>query len=81
MIKAYAFEVLLAIDQLANALIGGFADETISSRFGKNWLNGGWTSKVWWPRWWIYHCLDAIEHDEGHPLKPDALPGFPPSPG
>jgi hypothetical protein len=26
------FQILLAIDQLANALLGGWADETISSR-------------------------------------------------
>lgn len=31
-------QVLIAIDQLANALIGGYADETISARaYRKGW--------------------------------------------
>jgi hypothetical protein len=62
-----AFNVLVAIDQLGNAIAGGDPDETISSRAGKlnrqrlwatmlcnflNWLDPG-------------HCTDAIEPDEG----------------
>ena len=30
--KNFALQVLIAIDQLANALFGGYADETLSSR-------------------------------------------------
>lgn len=40
--KAYLLQVLLAIDQLGNTLLGGWADETMSSRAfresGKGWV-------------------------------------------
>lgn len=32
---SYIKNILIAIDQLGNTLIGGSADETISSRFGR----------------------------------------------
>lgn len=34
--KPDGFQILLAVDQLANALTGGWADETISSRAYRN---------------------------------------------
>lgn len=34
--KKYIWNVLIALDQLGNALTGGFADETMSSRMGKH---------------------------------------------
>jgi hypothetical protein len=34
--KQYIWRVLLALDQLGNALTGGSEDETISSRMGKH---------------------------------------------
>ena len=34
-IKAYILNVLIAIDQLANSLLAGDPDETLSSRVGK----------------------------------------------
>lgn len=33
--KQYIWNILIALDQLGNALTGGFPDETISSRMGK----------------------------------------------
>lgn len=41
-------QVLIAIDQLANALAGGWADETLSSRAHRVARNGGppWPEKV-----------------------------------
>ncbi|WP_047308767.1 hypothetical protein [Rhodopseudomonas palustris] len=63
----YVWNLLLAIDQLGNALAGGWHDETISSRVGKSILAGGWASKVWWPRWLRDHWLDSVEPDEGWP--------------
>jgi hypothetical protein len=72
MIKRYFVNLLIAIDQLGNTIIGGDPDETISSRAGKNITvrarerRGGW--------YWLCralhvldpnHCKDAIEHDEG----------------
>ena len=42
--KAYCFNVLIGIDQLANTLIGGQPDETISSRCYRN------SQKYWYAR-------------------------------
>ena len=64
----YSWNVLIAIDQLANALAGGDPDETISSRLGKAHLRG--TKYGHW-LWHILeyiqpgHCTKAIERDEG----------------
>lgn len=70
----YIFNVLVAIDQLGNALLAGDPDELISSRFGK-WLM---TAKEGSIKWYIAmsvcmvldlfdkeHCKDAIESEEG----------------
>lgn len=76
--KRIAWNVLVAIDQLGNALTGGFPDETISSRLGK-WKRHRIASGAWPPVWyhparWLdaaldridpNHSLDAIECDEG----------------
>ena len=56
----YITNVLIALDVLANAILGGREYQTISSRIGESYLAGGWASKVPWPQWWIKHCLDAI---------------------
>jgi hypothetical protein len=40
MVKRYIRNVLVAIDQLANALTFGDEDETISSKLGKRMLKG-----------------------------------------
>lgn len=67
--KTYFWNVMLGIDQLANAIIGGDPDETISSRMGKNIREGKcklckvicyFLNKID-PN----HCRDAIESDEG----------------
>ena len=63
----YIWNILIAIDQLFNAILGGDPDETISSRAGKQ------QHKRLWAKWlcWILnkldtnHCKDAIEEDEG----------------
>lgn len=34
--KRYFWNVLIGIDQLFNAILGGYPDETISSRMGKH---------------------------------------------
>lgn len=65
--KRYAWNILVAIDQLANALFGGDPDETLSSRCGKR------VSKCRLCRWlcqWLEridpgHCQQSIEKDEG----------------
>ena len=59
--------VLVGLDQLANAVFGGDPDETISSRCGKrehsSWICRrlcAWLNKID-PR----HCTESIESDEG----------------
>lgn len=59
MIKKYILNVLVAIDQLVNALIGGDPDETISSRASKNRHKWHWNILV--------IILDFF--DEGHSDK------------
>lgn len=66
MIKKYVWNVLIAIDQLGNALLGGDPDETISSRAGKS-------RHIWYWDWlsrflnWIdpRHVEKSREDDEG----------------
>jgi len=71
----WALNVLIGIDQLANALTGGDPDETISSRLGKIKSKHG--GEIPWYRplsrivdWGLDkidpgHSIDAIEPDEG----------------
>ena len=56
----YVFAVLIGIDVLANALLGGREYQTISCRIGESIRDGGWASHVPWPDWWRRHCLSAI---------------------
>ena len=73
----YLGRVFLSLDQLANTLLGGDPDESISSRLGKFKLRrGGKLSPVNLPLWALDaileamdpgHCVDAIESDEGKP--------------
>jgi hypothetical protein len=78
-VKRYVFRVLLGLDQLCNAILGGDEDETLSSRLGKVKRRHG--GEIPWRFWggvprvvdafleWIdpNHSLDAIEDDEGLP--------------
>lgn len=71
----YLTRVLLSVDQLGNALLGGDEDETISSRLGKLKLKHG--GRIPWTRPLSKtvdavldridpnHSIDAIELDEG----------------
>ncbi len=67
-LSQWAMNVLIALDQLGNALLGGDPDETISSRLGKAQERGSgygaWLRKI---LDWIDkdHCAEAIERDEG----------------
>ena len=71
----YLFNVLIGIDQLANTLIGGYPDETISSRAGKGRIMG---SPFWTVAAFVIdllflpfernHCFKSIEYDEGKKL-------------
>lgn len=65
--KRWFINILVGMDQLANAVAGGDPDETISSRCGKREKSNRlckWLCKMLNkldPR----HCADAIEADEG----------------
>lgn len=73
MIKKYFWNVLIGLDQFANAILLGDPDETISSRLGK-WLlypKTSWRFKVAKPICKLLniadpnHCETSIEDDEG----------------
>ena len=67
----YFHRILISIDQFFNTLLGGFPDETISSRLGKLARAGNPYAKA---ACWLIgkllfqdtrHCAGAIEEDEG----------------
>jgi len=69
-VRRYIVNVLIALDQFANALMGGDPDETISSRAGRALRSKHkplWARVLCWLLNWIdpRHCIDAIEPDEG----------------
>ena len=78
--RTYVWNVLLSLDQLLNTVLGGYPDETISSRLGKLKIQRG--GQLTWGDWcgvalpldWILdkidpgHSIDAIEYDEGEPI-------------
>jgi hypothetical protein len=66
--KRYIWNFLIAIDQLANAILGGFPDETISSRMGKRARKGDKLGKIVCKFLNLFdkgHCEKSIEEDEG----------------
>ncbi|MFG6535544.1 hypothetical protein ACGYK5_17100 [Sulfitobacter sp. 1A16787] len=62
----YLLNVLIALDQLANAILLGDPDETISSRCAKAAYGSGW-----WRLGQVLEAIDpghlgrTVEHDEG----------------
>lgn len=69
--KKWFWNVLIGFDQLANAILGGDPDETISSRLGKVIARNAETNNLAWFVCYILdkidpnHCQKSIEHDEG----------------
>lgn len=72
----YGKAVLIAVDQLANALLSGWPDETMSSRAWR-WEQDGVRS---WPRrlidrlffWEPNHCRESyVSEREGRQLPPE----------
>ena len=63
----YVWNILIAVDQLANTFLGGDPDETISSRAGKVQHKSRWAKALCWflNKLDTNHCRDAIEEDEG----------------
>lgn len=78
-LKQYIWNVLIAIDQLFNALFGGDPDETISSRVGKRVKSGDpdLVSEVLCEVLDAIdenHCEESIEYDEGEPVDENPNP-------
>lgn len=73
------FQVMVAVDQLVNTLLGGWADETLSSRAWRHKLDG---SRAW-PAWIIDHlffwqndhCKTAWESELNRAHLPPSLRG------
>ena len=72
----YCKAVLIAVDQLVNALLAGFPDETMSSRAWR-WEQDGVRA---WPRrvidrlffWEQNHCRESYQSErEGRQLPPE----------
>lgn len=61
----YLYNLHVALSQLANVLIGGDPDESLSGRIGKSILADGWAARVPWPAVLRRHWLAAVELDEG----------------
>ncbi|GAA6939583.1 hypothetical protein AOH328_00420 [Helicobacter pylori] len=62
-LKTWGYHVLIAIDQLFNALIGGAADETLSSRTYRGAVLSPTPRKRW--RIW-YRVINALFFDANH---------------
>ena len=64
--KAHARQVLKAVDQLANALLGGYCDECFSSRCWRNRSKLGWCIMMWLINAMFFnrnHCRESFERD------------------
>jgi hypothetical protein len=69
--KSYLWNLLVGVDQLANAMAGGDPDETISSRAAKAARKGHrWGCVLCRVLDWLDpgHCDNNIELDEGERL-------------
>ncbi|MEM9522765.1 MAG: hypothetical protein AAF982_02020 [Pseudomonadota bacterium] len=65
-LRRYIWNLLIAVDQLGNAILFGDPDETISSRCAKHANAWGWKQLGRFLEWIDPgHLADAIEHDEG----------------
>jgi hypothetical protein len=71
--KRYIWNVLIAIDQFFNAVLGGDPDETMSSRMGKRVLRKDCRfCKLICGILNVFekdHCFKSIERDEGEPMS------------
>lgn len=67
-ILSYFRRLFVAVDQLANVILGGNEDETISSRIGKDAQRGRkFACVLCRVLHWLdpFHCEKAIERDRG----------------
>lgn len=62
-LKRYGYHVVIAIDQLFNALTGGAADETLSSRTYRGAILAKQPKKRWRV---LYRAINALFFDVNH---------------
>lgn len=58
--RRYVLAVLIGIDILINAILGGTAYTTISMRLGASIRSDGWASRIKWPKRLHKHFLDGL---------------------
>jgi len=70
--KRWIWNILIALDQLGNALTGGDPDETISSRMGKHLAKHDCPFCNLMCKFLNLfqkdHCIKSIERDRGQPM-------------
>jgi hypothetical protein len=65
-LKQYIYNLLIAVDQLINAVLLGDPDETISIRLGRVCPDSYIVIALDWVFFWqTNHCHKSIEPDEG----------------
>lgn len=62
-LKRYGYHVVIAIDQLFNAIIGGAADETLSSRTYRGAVLAEQPKKRWRV---LYRLINGLFFDHNH---------------
>lgn len=61
--KWHCFQILVALDQLGNAILGGWADETISARTYRNSQKGYWYARLFEK---FLNCVFGMFGDKEH---------------
>jgi hypothetical protein len=73
MVKRYIWNLLISLDQLMNTILGGFPDETMSSRMGKHVAKKDCPFCNFVCKFLNLfqkdHCVKSIESDEGEPFN------------
>lgn len=72
MVGRYVWNLLISVDQLFNTLLGGYPDETLSSRMGKRVAKKNCVVCVVLCKLLALideeHCKKSIEEDEGNAI-------------
>lgn len=63
LMEQYILNVLVAVDQLGNALLGGCPDETVSARLGREYPSS-WIRKLVDFIFGKGHCKDVAENGD-----------------
>lgn len=77
-LKTYIFNILVSLDQLLNTVLGGWADETLSSRAHRAYLKNKplkffryIINGIFW--WQADHCLQAYQYEKSRQDMPPEL--------